>query len=108
MDVKLNLLSVKTKDVDSHVDIITDVNWEIVVTKTINGEEKSASMQLSSGMFEDAPEEEWVEYDDLTDDQILEWAKSQFDEGLLAEFILSLEEGINASAPRPSRLKVKS
>lgn len=96
MEVTLNLLSVKTKDTESQQDLITDVNWEIVVTKSSGARQESASMQLSSGMFDSAPEDQFISYNDLTDDQILEWAKSQFADELLAEYISSLESTVDS------------
>lgn len=96
MDVTLNLLSVKTKHTPTQTDVITDVNWEICVTKTVNGKDYSASMQLSSGMFESSPEDQFISYEDLSDDQILEWAKRNFVEELLVEFIASLESTVDS------------
>lgn len=109
MEVTLELLSVKTKDTDTQTDLITDTTWRLVVSKTVGDKVYSEFMEMTSGMFEDAPEEDYIQYNDLTDDQILEWSKAQFSDELLAEFIASLEATVESKiAVRPTRMKVKA
>jgi hypothetical protein len=109
MEVTIELLSVKTKDTDTQKDLITDTTWKLVVSKTVGDKVYSEFMEMTSGMFEDAPEKDYVQYDDLTDDQILEWSKAQFSDELFAEFIASLEASVESRiAIRPTRMKVKA